>query len=199
MIYGFNTDVRRGDLVYHVQSEIQHGQTLLQTQVFVGGRCIGKCELPISDVLVLPVRGDCRLQDLLRSQHRQVLEAVRKGEAESLFVPAHMSLQWLDGGVRPNQGGLVLTFAVKASERPLAGASVFGQIDCVGREPVFAEAETATDGVVRLQFAVERSLLADATVLVEAVRAGQTVSSRFRLHTSGQAACPLGSANDLFA
>jgi hypothetical protein len=110
-----------------------------------------------------------------------------------------MSLQWMDAGVAASQGGLLLTFALKASERPLAGASVFGRIDCLGRDPVFAEADTATDGVARLQFAVERSLLADATVLVEAVRAGQTVSSRFRLHTSQQAACPVGSGDDLFA
>ena len=42
MIFGFNTDIRHDDTVYHVQSEAREGDQLLQTQVFVRGRCIGK-------------------------------------------------------------------------------------------------------------------------------------------------------------
>src|ERR1017187_4166252 len=46
MIFGFNTDIRHEDTVYHVQSEAREGEQLLQTQVFVRGRCIGKCAIP---------------------------------------------------------------------------------------------------------------------------------------------------------
>ena len=42
MIFGFNTDVKHEDTVYHVQSEARQADLLLQTQVFVRGRCIGK-------------------------------------------------------------------------------------------------------------------------------------------------------------
>lgn len=42
MIFGFNTDIRHEDTVYHVQSEARESERLLQTQVFVRGRCIGK-------------------------------------------------------------------------------------------------------------------------------------------------------------
>ena len=42
MIFGFNTDIKQGDTVYHVQSEARESELLLQTQVFVRGRCIGK-------------------------------------------------------------------------------------------------------------------------------------------------------------
>ena len=42
MIFGFNTDVKHGDTMYHVQSEARESELLLQTQVFVRGRCIGK-------------------------------------------------------------------------------------------------------------------------------------------------------------
>src|ERR1039457_4404664 len=41
MIFGFNTDIRHEDTIYHVQSEAREGEQLLQTQVFVRGRCIG--------------------------------------------------------------------------------------------------------------------------------------------------------------
>jgi len=35
MIFGFNTDVKQGDTVYHVQSEARENELILQTQVFV--------------------------------------------------------------------------------------------------------------------------------------------------------------------
>ena len=41
MIFGFNTDIKQQDTVYHVQSEARESEQLLQTQVFVQGRCIG--------------------------------------------------------------------------------------------------------------------------------------------------------------
>jgi hypothetical protein len=46
MIFGFNTDIRHEDTIYHVQSEAREGEQLLQTQVFVQGRCIGKRAVP---------------------------------------------------------------------------------------------------------------------------------------------------------
>ena len=42
MIFGFNTDIKHEDTVYHVQSEARENELTLQTQVFVRGRCIGK-------------------------------------------------------------------------------------------------------------------------------------------------------------
>ena len=42
MIFGFNTDIKHDDTVYHVQSEARENELTLQTQVFVRGRCIGK-------------------------------------------------------------------------------------------------------------------------------------------------------------
>ena len=51
MIFGFNTDIKQGDTVYHVQSEAREGELLLQTQVFVRGRCIGKRATPYADKL----------------------------------------------------------------------------------------------------------------------------------------------------
>jgi hypothetical protein len=46
MIFGFNTDIRHADTVYHVQSEAREADQSLQTQVFVKGRCIGKRAVP---------------------------------------------------------------------------------------------------------------------------------------------------------
>jgi hypothetical protein len=65
MIFGFNTDVRLGEVIFHVQSEARHKELLLQTQVFVKGQCIGKCASPYLDPPALqakdPAAGDGEL------------------------------------------------------------------------------------------------------------------------------------------
>jgi hypothetical protein len=109
MIFGFNTDIRHEDTVYHVQSEAREGERLLQTQVFVRGRCIGKHAVPYdfnapgggpenidaaagADAggadAASEVRSSSNDQDrekVLRELHREVLDAIRDGKLESIL------------------------------------------------------------------------------------------------------------------
>ncbi len=82
MIFGFNTDVKFGNTVYHVQSEARKNERLLQSQVFVKGRCIGKRATSYAekeDEAGLPEE---ELHELLKQQHRHFVEAVRAGRIE---------------------------------------------------------------------------------------------------------------------
>ena len=81
MIFGFNTDVKHGDTIYHVQSEAREGELLLQTQVFVRGRCIGKKATSYAAKAAEAQFGDPQKEQLLREQHRLVLDAIREGKA----------------------------------------------------------------------------------------------------------------------
>jgi len=108
MIFGFNTDIRHDDTVYHVQSEAREGEQLLQTQVFVRGRCIGKRAISYAAVAGAGEQGgasrnpdgmdrkigdqgaadssqDQQKEKMLRDQHREVLEAIREGRLESVL------------------------------------------------------------------------------------------------------------------
>jgi hypothetical protein len=109
MIFGFNTDVKHGDTIYHVQSEARESEHLLQTQVFVRGRCIGKkatsyaaksAEAKSGEALSGGAPGDPQHADAqhadtqhadtkkeqqLREQHRLVLDAIREGKLESVL------------------------------------------------------------------------------------------------------------------
>ncbi|MFZ0797773.1 MAG: hypothetical protein WCA13_01885 [Terriglobales bacterium] len=106
MIFGFNTDIRHEDTVYHVQSEAREGEQLLQTQVFVRGRCIGKRAVPygsgaaqgkIGSQNVGPNVGsnvgsnigsnsnDQDREKMLRELHREVLDAIRDGKLDSIL------------------------------------------------------------------------------------------------------------------
>src|SRR5579863_382177 len=85
MIFGFNTDVKHGDTIYHVQSEARESEKLLQTQVFVRGRCVGKRAVSYASTANQAGFGDPQKEQQLRDQHRQVLEAIREGKLESML------------------------------------------------------------------------------------------------------------------
>ena len=111
MIFGFNTDIRHEDTIYHVQSEAREGEHLLQTQVFVKGRCIGKRAVPYGSSAAegkTSAQNDSQDKDkdrdrdkdrdkdkdkdkdkdrekMLRELHREMLDAIRGGKLDSIF------------------------------------------------------------------------------------------------------------------
>jgi hypothetical protein len=89
VIFGFNTDVKYADTVYHVQSEAREHELLLQTQVFVKGRCIGKRATSYADRMSEPGFSEEQMHEMLKDQHRQFVAAVREGKIEAeLAEPA---------------------------------------------------------------------------------------------------------------
>ncbi|MBZ5600032.1 MAG: hypothetical protein LAN83_17105 [Acidobacteriia bacterium] len=106
MIFGFNTDVKHEDTVYHVQSEAREGELLLQTQVFVRGRCIGKRASSYADKAAQGGFTDQQKEQVLRDQHRLVLDSIREGRLDSvldkrdtpeaLAAIKELDLQWLN-------------------------------------------------------------------------------------------------------
>src|ERR1700739_140942 len=111
MIFGFNTDVKQGDTVYHVQSEARESELLLQTQVFVRGRCIGKRATSYASKASEAAVADTQKEQRLREQHRVVLDAIREGkldnvldhpEAEALAAVKELDVQWLNAESIPS-------------------------------------------------------------------------------------------------
>src|ERR1700688_4792663 len=88
MIFGFNTDVKHVDTIYHVQSEARESEKLLQTQVFVRGRCVGKKAISYAGSAAETGFGDSQKEQLLRDQHRLVLESIKEGKLESVLDEA---------------------------------------------------------------------------------------------------------------
>ena len=85
MIFGFNTDIKHEDTVYHVQSEARENELTLQTQVFVRGRCIGKRAVSYSEKLSQGGFNDQNKEQMLRDQHRLVLDAIRDGKLDTVM------------------------------------------------------------------------------------------------------------------
>ena len=127
MIFGFNTDVKHDDTVYHVQSEAREADKLLQTQVFVRGRCIGKRAISYADQAARSWLHRSAERAELRDQHRLVLDSIREGSwttfstnarPETLAAIKELDVQWLNAdSVHANRS---LTMRLRVTEGGLA-------------------------------------------------------------------------------
>lgn len=86
MIFGFNTDVKFGDTVYHVQTEAHRSSHNFLSTVFVKGQCIGKKSESYADLLE-DQQSDEQLHELLKELHRHVVEAIREGKLDDVLKP----------------------------------------------------------------------------------------------------------------
>jgi hypothetical protein len=193
MIFGFNTDVKHGDTIYHVQSEARESEKLLQTQVFVRGRCIGKRAVSYAETANHAGFGDPQKEQQLRDQHRHVLEAIREGKLESVLDRAEtetlatikqLDLEWVNAeSVHANRN---LTMQLRVTEDGTAVASArltfrFARPDAA---PFYTQAVTDAAGNASISVEVEESVLPDSSVIVQANHEGRTVTRKFALRRS---------------
>jgi hypothetical protein len=116
MIFGFNTDVKVGSVVYHVQSEARQKDSRLQTQVFVKGRCIGKCSNPFPEEPVLLDFAEDSIQQALKLQHRRIVDAVRAGSLLQELDFVATSLPDQTAASAPAGGGLAPVFELPPTQ-----------------------------------------------------------------------------------
>src|SRR5947207_12830245 len=84
-IFGFNTDVKNGDTVYHVQSEARQSEKVIQTLVFLKGQCIGKRTGSYVRKAAQPEFDEQSVHELLKAQHKTVLAALDEGNLDSVL------------------------------------------------------------------------------------------------------------------
>lgn len=190
MIFGFNTDVKHGETIYHVQSEARESELLLQTQVFVRGRCVGK--KAISYVASASQRqfGDSQKEQLLRDQHRQVLDAIREGnldraldhvEPESLSSVKELDVQWLNASSIHADRSLTMQLRVTDAGSAAAGARLTFRFARPDAAPFYTQAVTDAGGGAEITIEADESLLPDSSVLVQANYEGRTATRKFQL------------------
>ncbi len=189
MIFGFNSAVQHGGTVYHVQSEPRERERLLETQVFVGGRCMGTRATSYDEVFSHPGSIEDQLHDLLRSQHRLVVEAARQGRLDDVLGGAgpqpELSVQLLNAGSVFVDDAVVMRFRVTAGGQAVPGASLTCRLRVLEAEPIYSQAITDAAGKAEMRVALRETALQDADILVEAIHAGRSAVRKFRLRKSG--------------
>jgi hypothetical protein len=190
MIFGFNTDVKHGDTIYHVQSEARESELLLQTQVFVRGRCIGKKATSYAAKAAEAQFGDSQKEQQLREQHRLVLDSIREGkldnvldhpEPEGLAVVKELDVQWLNAASVHAERNLTMKLRVTDGGAAAAGARLTFRFARPGESPFYTQAVTDAAGAAEINIEVEESGLADSSLLVQANFEGRTATRKFAL------------------
>jgi len=190
MIFGFNTDVKHGDTIYHVQSEARENERLLQTQVFVRGRCIGKRATSYAGKADEAPPGDTQKEQRLREQHRLVLDAIREGKLESvldrpepevLATVKELDVQWLNAGSVHANRALTMQLRVTEGGAAAPGARLVFRFARPGAPPFYTQAVADSGGAAEIKIEVEETVLPDASLLVQASFEGRTATRKFVL------------------
>ncbi len=191
MIFGFNTDIKHEDTVYHVQSEAREGEMLLQTQVFVRGRCIGKRATPYAEQAQSPDFTDQKKEQILREQHRLVLDAIRDGRIEQVFdkreapetlaAIKELDIEWLNSDSIHSDDKLSMKLRATEEGQGIAGAGLTARLVTTGSAPFYTQASTDDAGEAELVFLIEESSLQDSSILVQVNSEGRTATRKFQL------------------
>jgi hypothetical protein len=190
MIFGFNTDVKHGDTIYHVQSEAREGELLLQSQVFVRGRCIGKKATSYAARAAEATFGDAQKEQQLREQHRLVLDAIREGrlenvldhpEPEALATVKELDVQWLNSDSVHANRNLTMQLRVTEGGAVAPGARLTFRFVRPGAAPVYNQAVADSGGAAEINLEVEEAALPDSSLLVQANYQGRTATRKFAL------------------
>src|SRR5271157_869994 len=198
MIFGFNTDIRHEDTVYHVQSEAREGEQLLQTQVFVRGRCIGKRAVPYGSAAsqgkASSQNSDQDREKMLRELHREVLDAIRDGKLDSILdkrdapealaAVKELDLEWVNAGSVHASGALIMQIRVTDGGATVEGARLTLRFTRPDAAPYYAQVLTDDKGNAEMNLQVDEKSLADSSVLVQASFAGRTATRKFQLRAA---------------
>jgi hypothetical protein len=193
MIFGFNTDVKHGDTIYHVQSEARESEKLLQTQVFVRGRCVGKRAISYANSAPQAGLSDPQKEQQLRDQHRLVLEAIREGKLESVLDHAEtetlasikqLDVQWENAASIHSNRNLTMQLRVTEDGAAVPSARLTFRFARPDATPFYTQAVTDAAGSAAISIEVDESALSDSSVIVQANHEGRTVTRKFALRKS---------------
>lgn len=159
MIFGFNTDIKVRETVYHVQTELREQERRLESQVFVSGRCIGKRSAPVP-----PETEETEVQEMARAQHRWVVDAIREGFIDDVLLHENteeLVVQFL-GSRRISGDEVILRFRVLSGGFVAASAQVAARWRMGSATGVLKDTVTDEAGVAEM-----RLTLADAVAELE--------------------------------
>lgn len=194
MIFGFNTDVKYGDTVYHIQSEARERDLLLQTQVFVRGRCIGKRATSYADKVAQQEFSEQQMHELLKAQHRLVLAAAREGRVEEMVSHEGgvqdvdvkgLVLKWVNADSMYENHTMVMRFQVTDSGRAVEGAKLTSRLAISNDAPIYSQAVTDHSGTAEIKVFLDEAALREAAVLVQAAYGEKSATCKFHLRKAG--------------
>jgi hypothetical protein len=187
-IFGFNTNVKLGDVAYHVQSEARPHDLVLQTLVFVSGQCVGKHTYSYAAQALESGVSDETMHELLKAQHKKLLDALHEGQLDKVLGSggdvfdvggSRLALKWMNPAADSHGASIGMEFHVEDSGRPAAGADIAVFPGPASGSQAIARSATNAAGNVTLTFASTPALVQEG-VIVRAAHGGQSATRKFR-------------------
>jgi hypothetical protein len=193
-IFGFNTDVRHGETIYHVQSEARQAELLMQTMIFVKGQCVGKHVVSYANKAAEPGFSEEAIHELIKAQHKAVIGAISEGRIDSVLGTTQeihdagdsgLSLKWTRA--EPNSAEAIITmyFQVSDAGENVTGAQVVSLAGSAAEARILAEAVTDGDGNAEMRIPFDEELRREAAITVRATHNGKSATRRFKLRKDG--------------
>jgi len=168
MIFGFNTDVKVGDSVYHVQTEDRGPKRPeIDSVIYYKGQILDRRRTSYT-----PETTPEQIKELVTKQHRKLVDSLKSGT----FVPDtqdDVTVELLNPGSVELNGRLLFRLKVPA------GAHVQAFLEVNGTEAERSEAIGDKNGQAELTFLVPEG--PQAVVLFRAVTEGHTQALKFHL------------------
>src|SRR4051794_7451137 len=93
MITGYNTDVRHGEVVFHVQTEDKGlGNPYIESLVYVGGQVLASKRASYAE-MIAEGKDDKDIVALMDHQHRTMIAAIRHGKLDGKLAALNASRQ----------------------------------------------------------------------------------------------------------
>jgi hypothetical protein len=188
-IFGFNTDVKIGETVYHVQSEARQADMLLQTMVFLKGQCVGKRVVSYAQKSAQPDFSEQAMHEFLKTQHKTVLEAIQQGRVETILGTepsiqdvgeGGLSLNWTNSTQSVESDDVSMCFHVTEAGNAVSGAAVSVSASGADNAQAVATATTDMQGKAIVSFSLTQQMVQDASVMARASYEGKSATRKFR-------------------
>jgi hypothetical protein len=200
MLFGHNTNVKVGEITYHIQTE-DRGTTnaLIDTTVYFHGRVLHRRTNNYFDLLPLDPDREQALKLRLEVQHRSTIEELRTGTlhlalphdekpAPSPNLPSYGSaapkvlrLELLNAKTWLSGKHALLQVAVRdPANKAVEGAKVTARVDGVA-EHLELSTETGPFGHAQLEFDMPRLTGAEPALVIEATQGHSKGHLRFQL------------------
>ena len=193
-IFGFNTDVRHGETVYHVQSEARQAELLMQTMVFIKGLCVGKRIVSYANKAAEPGFSEDAIHELIKAQHKEVVNAIAEGNLDAVLGTTQdiqdtggdngLSLKWTKAEPNSADASITMHFQVTDAGEGVCGAEV---VSLAGSSPdarVLVQAVTNAEGNAEMRIPFDEDLRRESAITVRATHGGKSATRRFRLMKS---------------
>lgn len=196
MSSGFNTNVRVGDRVFHIQTEDRGPHhPLIDTVVYLDGRVLHRRSSSYADLTSSSEFNEELLRQRVEDHHRSVIEALRAGSIDidpAALQPAagqapgapsavEIRLRKLLSIIVAGSATLELEVVERQTQRPIPAVAVEVMLEGA-QQPLRLEGKTDDHGILQLHFPMP-ALGAEGGVFVIRARAGSDLEVlRYAIH-----------------